>query len=82
MKGGVTVNGFMLALEGDVGGAVSTGGWESVLSALTSSISAATVGTILAAGVSACAGIVLLYFGARKGLRMFQSALSRGKIKL
>lgn len=66
----------VMALEGELSG------WQSVLNALTSTISASEVGTILAAGVTACASIVLLYFGARKGLRMFQSALSRGKIKL
>lgn len=69
---------MIIALEGEV----ATGGWQSVLNALTSTITAQEVGTILAAGVTACAAIVLLYFGARKGLRMFQSALSRGKIKL
>lgn len=57
-------------------------GWQAVLNALTNGISASEVGTILAACVTACVGIVLLYFGARKGIKMFMGAINRGKIKL
>ena len=57
-------------------------GYQAVLNALTNGISASDVGTILAACVTACVSIVLLYFGARKGIKMFMSAVNRGKIKL
>ena len=52
------------------------------ITALTASITPAQILTILGSVVSVGMGFVLMWFGVRKAIKLFSTALSRGKIRV
>lgn len=55
---------------------------ETVLSSLTSSLTASTIVSYLVIGISASLGLVLLWFGIRKLVRMIMAAFRSGKFRM
>ena len=55
---------------------------EEVLTSLTSSLTASTIVSYLVIGVSASLGLVLLWFGIRKLVRMIMTAFKSGKFRI
>lgn len=60
----------------------NTTAYQAVLTSLTSAVSVADVATILGGCVAAGIGFFFLWFGARKAVNSFVTALQSGKIKL
>lgn len=63
---------WLLAAEGETG-------YQAIISALQSAISAATISPILVAGLTASLVFVVFWFGVRKVLRIFMSGFRKGK---
>lgn len=55
---------------------------EEVLSTMTGSLTASTIVSYLVIGVSASLGLVLLWFGIRKLVRMIMTAFKSGKFRI
>ena len=55
---------------------------ESVLSSMTAELSASTIVSYLVIGISASLGLVLLWFGIRKLVRMIMAAFKSGKFRI
>lgn len=62
--------------------AVSASDWSSVISAMTSQISVATVVGVLATLVAAGIGLVFMWWGVRKAIGSLMSAFRKGKMKV
>lgn len=66
----------------ETAGAVSASDWSSVISAMTSQISVATVVGVLATLVAAGIGLVFMWWGVRKAIASLMSAFRKGKMKV
>lgn len=66
----------------ETAGAVSASDWSSVISAMTSQISVATVVGVLATLVAAGIGLVFMWWGVRKAIGSLMSAFRKGKMKV
>lgn len=55
---------------------------EEVLSTITTELTASTIVSYLVIGISASLGLVLLWFGIRKLVRMIMAAFKSGKFKI
>lgn len=55
---------------------------ETVLSTMTGSLTASTIVSYLVIGISASLGLVLLWFGIRKLVRMIMAAFKSGKFRI
>ena len=55
---------------------------ESVLGTMTAELSATTIVSYLVIGIGASLGLVLLWFGIRKLVRMIMAAFKSGKFKI
>lgn len=55
---------------------------QTVVDAGTSSFNFETIAGILGVAIGAAAGLFLLWWGARKGLRMLKNAFSKGKLSI
>lgn len=60
---------------------VTASDWKPVIDALTSQISVQTVVAVIAAVVTACIGLVFMWWGVRKGSKALMSAFKSGKLK-
>lgn len=63
-------------------GAVTASDWASVISALTSQISVATVIGVLTTLVTAGIGLVFMWWGVRKAVASLMVAFRKGRMKL
>lgn len=63
-------------------GAISSSDFTSILSAVTGQISVATVVEVLAVGVGAAIGLVFMWWGARKLIRIVMSAFRKGRASI
>lgn len=61
---------------------VSSSDWQSVIDALTAQISVATIVGVLAAAVGAGIGLVFMWWGVRKLIRVLMGAFRSGKLKI
>lgn len=73
---------IFLSASAGAAGAVSPSDWSSVLSAMTSQVSVATVVSVIAAAVSAGIGLVFMWWGVRKLVRVLMGAFKSGKLKV
>jgi len=74
---------FYMLLDGEVAnGAVSAADWSSITTAIGNQISVSTIVAVLASCVTACVGLVFMWWGVRKVVRMIMSAFKRGKLKI
>lgn len=58
-------------------------GWDSVapvMEALATQINVTTIIAVLAGGIAACAGIVFMWWAARKGIAWLMGALRKGRM--
>lgn len=60
--------------------AISSSNFTSVLSAVTDQISVATVVEVLAVGAGAAVGLVFMWWGVRKLIKILMSAFRKGKL--
>lgn len=61
---------------------VTASDWSSVLSAMTDQISVGTVVGVIAAAIGAGIGLVFMWWGVRKLVRVLMSAFKSGKLKV
>lgn len=66
----------------ETAGAVSASDWSSVISAMTSQISVATIVGVLATLVAAGIGLVFMWWGVRKAIASLMTAFRKGKMKV
>lgn len=64
------------------GTAISSSDFQSVLTNLQSQISVSTIVEVLAVTVTACVGLVFMWWGVRKVVSALMSAFKKGKISL
>lgn len=57
-------------------------GIQTVVNAGTSSFTIESVASILGITLAAAAGLFLLWWGARKGIRMLKNAFTKGKLSI
>lgn len=67
-------------MEGSANAAIEA--VQSVLSSMTAELSASTIVSYLVIGIGASLGLVLLWFGIRKLVRMIMAAFKSGKFKI
>lgn len=66
----------------ETAGTVSASDWSSVISAMTSQISVATIVGVLATLVAAGIGLVFMWWGVRKAIASLMTAFRKGKMKV
>lgn len=66
----------------ETAGVVSASDWSSVISAMTSQISVATIVGVLATLVAAGIGLVFMWWGVRKAIASLMTAFRKGKMKV
>lgn len=74
-----TVNSFIATTIATATEPVTAKDWQAVIDALTSQISVSTVVGVLAVVVTACIGLVFMWWGLRKGLAAIMKAFKGGK---
>lgn len=77
-KGGLVMPTFFA----DTVSAVSASDWSSVITAMTSQISVATIVGVLATLVAAGIGLVFMWWGVRKAIGSLMTAFRKGKMKV
>lgn len=70
-----------LANDAATGTAITADAWKSVLTAMTSQISATTVIAVLASVVGSAIALVFMWWGVRKLARTLMTAFRSGKLK-
>ena len=70
-----------LANDAATGTAITADAWKSVLTAMTSQISATTVIAVLASVVGSAIALVFMWWGVRKLARTLMTAFKSGKLK-
>lgn len=65
-----------------ISSAVTASDWQAVITAITSQISVSTVVAVLASLVTACIGLVFMWWGVRKMARAIMSAFKRGSLRI
>lgn len=71
-----------IILASESSSVVTAADWAQVLTALTAQVSVATIVSVLAMVVSACIGIVFMWWGLRKAIRAFMASWKSGKLKV
>lgn len=56
--------------------------WAPIIEAITPQISVSTIVGVLATGVAAVIGLVFMWWGARKAVRMLMAAFRKGKVSV
>ncbi len=69
-------------LEGETSSSTAIEAIKSLMNSMTSELSASTIVSYLVIGIGASLGLVLLWFGIRKLVRMVMTAFKTGKFKL
>lgn len=59
---------------------VTSSDWASLISSLTAQISVSTVVGVLSTAAAAAIGLVFMWWGARKAVRMLMGAFKKGKL--
>lgn len=73
----------LMLLEGEVvTSTVSSSDWQSIITAISNQISVSTIVAVIASCVTACVGLVFMWWGVRKVVRMIMTAFKRGKLKI
>lgn len=81
VAGGLTaLSSFPALAEGST--VVTSTDWKPIIDAITPQISVSTIVGVLATGVTAVIGLVFMWWGARKGLRMLMAAFRKGKVSV
>ena len=62
--------------------AVSSSDWSAVLNALTAQISVSTIVGVIAATITAGIGLVFMWWGVRKLVRVIMGAFRRGNLRV
>lgn len=57
-------------------------GVQQVVDAATANFNFGTIASILGVAIAGAAGLYLLWWGSRKGLRMLKNAFSKGKLSI
>ena len=70
-----------IANDAATGTAITADAWKSVLTAMTSQISATTVIAVLASVVGSAIALVFMWWGVRKLARTLMTAFKSGKLK-
>lgn len=72
---------FAFAAEGDLaGGSFSTTELSTIISTITGVINVQTIITMIAAMITACIGIVFMWWAIRKGIKVIMSAVRKGRV--
>lgn len=61
---------------------VTAADWQTVIDALTAQISVSTVVGVLAVAVTACVGLVFMWWGVRKVAQVIMSAFRNGTVSV
>lgn len=69
----------MFAAEGDP---VSASDWQSVITSITTQINVSTVVGVLASVAAAAVGLVFMWWGVRKAVKVLMSAFKKGKLRV
>lgn len=69
----------MFAAEGDP---VSASDWSSVITAITTQVNVTTVVAVLASVAAAAVGLVFMWWGVRKAVKVLMSAFRKGKLRV
>lgn len=72
----------LIAIGASASTVVSPSDWASVLTALTSQISIGTIVGVLASCIGSGIGIVFMWWGVRKLIRVLMGAFRRGKLSV
>lgn len=56
--------------------------WAPIIEAITPQISVSTIVGVVATGVAAVIGLVFMWWGARKAVRMLMAAFRKGKVSV
>lgn len=56
--------------------------WSSLISAITAQVNVNTIVAVLAGTITACIGMVFMWWGVRKGARMLMGAFKKGKLRV
>lgn len=76
------MNPFVSIASGAASGAVSSSDWSAVLNAMTAQISVSTIVGVIAATITAGIGLVFMWWGVRKLVRVIMGAFRRGKLSV
>lgn len=71
-----------ISIASAASGAVSSSDWSAVLNALTAQISVSTIVGVIAATITAGIGLVFMWWGVRKLVRVIMGAFRRGKLSV
>lgn len=70
------------AFATDTATVVTSADWAPIISAITGQISVSTVVGVLATGIAAVMGLVFMWWGGRKAVRMLMAAFRKGKVSV
>lgn len=73
---------FPALAEGTGTSVVSSTDWQPIIDAITPQVSVSTIVGVLATAVAAVIGLVFMWWGARKGVRMLMAAFRKGKVSV
>lgn len=72
---------FAFAAEGDpAGGAFTATELSTIINTITGSINVQSIVTMIAAMITACIGIVFMWWAIRKGIKVIMSAVRKGRV--
>lgn len=75
------VPGMALAAEGDAaGGVFSTTELSTIIQTITSVVNVQSIVQMTAAMITACIGIVFMWWAIRKGIKVIMSAVRKGRV--
>ena len=56
--------------------------WSSIITAAQAQLNVTSIVGVLAGTITACVGLVFMWWGVRKGVRMLMSAFKKGKLRV
>lgn len=71
-----------ISIASAASGAVSSSDWSAVLNALTAQISVSTIVGVIAATITAGIGLVFMWWGVKKLVRVIMGAFRRGNLSV
>lgn len=71
-----------ITLQSSASNPISYSDFQSIFSGLTEQISVSSIVGVLAAVVGVCVGLVFMWWGIRKVVRMLMSAFRKGKVSV
>ena len=76
------MNPFVSIASGAASSAVTSSDWSAVLNAMTAQISVSTIVGVIAATITAGIGMVFMWWGVRKLVRVIMGAFRRGNLRV